>query len=85
MIYTNCIICVKRDPDEVQNSASIDRKEEDKEVTTCKHYTERKEKSIILDKFKIRLVLNAKRFLLTIAEICKKYFIWDVTAIRIIK
>ena len=41
MKFTNCIIGVKRDPDEVQNPASIDKKEEDKKDTTCKLYTDR--------------------------------------------
>ena len=74
-----------RDSNEIHNASSIDKKEEDKEDTTYKLYTERKEKSKISDEFKIRFVLDAKWNLLTIAEKSKKYFIWDVTARSIIK
>ena len=76
---------MKRDPNEIHNVSSIDKKEEDKEDTTSKLYTERKEKSKISDEFKIRLVLDAKWNLLTLAEKSKKYFIWDATARSIIK
>ena len=85
MKLTNRKIGDREDEESVKNLSSIAMKEEDKEYMTSQFYIKRKKNSRIPDEFKVKLVLDAKKNSLKIAEICKKYFLWDTTARSIIK
>ena len=67
-----------------QEPLDVDR-QKDEEQNTLEFYEKRKKNSRIPDTHKIRLVLDAKKNLLSINQICAKYFIGYSTARSILK